>query len=99
MRVLSVGIKDLSWGLISEAGAIKRENNTDFMDKKRREKLSPQYWQMLHYNTKYYQNIQLLRGVPGEGFQELQNSSFLHHPFSLNKDPALLRFQILIKIL
>ena len=53
---------------------------------------------MLHYNTKYYQNIQF-RGVPGEGFQEFQNSLFLHHPFSLNKDPALLRFQILIKML
>ena len=98
MRVLSVGIKDLSWGLISEAEAIKKENNTDFMDKKRQETLSLEYWQMLHYSTKYYQNIQF-RCVPGEGFQEFQNSLFLHHPFSLNKDPALLRFQILIKML
>ena len=98
MRVLSVGIKDLSWGLISDAEAIKKENNTDFMDKKRQETLSLEYWQTLHYNTKYYQNIQF-RGVPGEGFQEFQNSLFLHHPFSLNKDPALLRFQILIKML
>ena len=98
MRVLSVGIKDLSWGLISEAEAIKKENNTGFMDKKRQETLSPEYWEMLHYNTKYYQNIQI-RGVPAEGFQQFQNSLFLHHPFSLNKEPALLRFQILIKML
>ena len=68
------------------------------MDKKRQETLSLEYWQTLHYNTKNYQNIQF-RGVPGEGFQEFQNSLFLHHPFSLNKDPALLRFQILIKML